>query len=231
MSEDQRWTPAGAPAGSSSQFNRQALLARAAALGLTGAAATAFADALTPAAFAEETGGSAGGGTLRFRLETDITNLDPAFFPTEADEVVTGCVHEGLVTFRPGTFDVVNCLAETFEPSKDGLKFNFKLKQGVTFHKGYGEVTAEDVKYSYERIAGLTKPNIKAVYKGDWSTLAQVKVTGKYTGTIILKEKFAPLLHSTLPAGSGLVLSRRPCSSSATRALRCIPSAPGPTSS
>src|SRR4051794_21303635 len=209
MTEDERWVPAGTSPGSASQFDRQALLARAAALGLTGAAATAFADSLTPAAFAESSARAAGGGTLRMRLENDITNLDPAFFPTEADEVVTGCVHEGLVTFKPGTFDVVNCLAESFEPSKNGLRFNFKLKQGVPFHKGYGEVTADDVKYSYERIAGLTKPNIHAVYSGDWSALAGVKVTGKYSGTIILKEKFAPLMHSTLPAGSGLVLSKK----------------------
>ena len=122
---------------------------------------------------------------------------------------MTGCVHEGLVTFKPGTFDVVNCLAETFTPSKNGLSFKFKLKEGVQFHGGYGEVTAEDVKYSYERIAGITKPNIHSPYSGDWSTLKEVKVTGKYTGTIILKKKFAPLLHSTLPAGSGLVLSKK----------------------
>jgi peptide/nickel transport system substrate-binding protein len=188
-----------------SQFNRQALLAQAAALGLSGAAAAAFADSMAPAAFAAASARK----TLRMRLETDITNLDPAFFPTEADEVVTGCVHEGLVTFKPGTFDVVNCLAESFEPSSDGLKFHFKLKQGVPFHKGYGDVTAEDVKYSYERIAGLTKPNIHAVYQGDWAALAQVKVESKYAGTIILKQKFSPLMHSTLPAGSGLVLSKK----------------------
>ncbi len=229
MREDEYWTPAGVPPSSSRQFDRQSLLARAAALGLTGAAATAFADALTPAAFAEEAKQAAGGGgTLRFRLETDITNLDPAFFPTEADEVVTGCIHEGLVTFRPGSFDVVNCLAETFEPSKDGLRFNFKLKEGVTFHKGYGEVTSADVKYSYERIAGLTKPNIHAVYAGDWSTLKQVKITGKYTGTIILKEKFAPLLHSTLPAGSGLVLSKKALLKLGNKGIAVHPIGTGP---
>lgn len=228
MTEDERWVPAGTPPSSASQFDRQALLARAAALGLTGAAATAFADSLTPAAFAESSGRAAGGGTLRMRLENDISNLDPAFFPTEADEVVTGCVHEGLVTFKPGTFDVVNCLAESFEASKDGLRFNFKLKQGVPFHKGYGEVTADDVKYSYERIAGITKPNIHAVYSGDWSALARVKITGKYSGTLILKEKFAPLMHSTLPAGSGLVLSKKALLKLGNKGIATHPVGTGP---
>jgi peptide/nickel transport system substrate-binding protein len=208
----------------SNQFNRQALLARAAALGLSGSAAAAFADSFTPAADAAASASK----TLRIRLETDITNLDPAFFPTEADEVVTGCVHEGLVTFKPGTFDVVNCLAESFEPSSDGLKFHFKLKQGMPFHKDYGEVTAEDVKYSYERIAGLTKPNLHAVYQGDWAALAQVKVESKYAGTIILKQKFSPLLHSTLPAGSGLVLSKKALLKLGTKGYAVHPIGTGP---
>ena len=229
MHEDEYWAPTGAPPGSSRQFDRQSLLARAAALGLTGAAATAFADGLTPAAFAEETAHSAGGGgTLRFRLENDISNLDPAFYPTEADEVVTGCIQEGLLTFKPGTFDVVNCLAETFTASKNGLRFNFKLKEGVQFHGGYGEVTAEDVKYSYERIAGLTKPNIHSPYSGDWSTLKEVKVTGKYTGTIILKERFSPLMHSTLPSGSGLVLSKKALLKLGNKGIAVHPIGTGP---
>jgi peptide/nickel transport system substrate-binding protein len=229
MHEDEHWASADAPPSSSRQLDRQSLLARAAALGLTGAGAAAFADVLTPAAFAEEAMHSAGGGgTLRFRLENDISNLDPAFFPTEADEVVTGCIHEGLLTFKPGTFDVVNCLAETFTPSKDGLRFTFKLKEGVQFHGGYGEVTAEDVKYSYERIAGITKPNIHSPYAGDWSTLKEVKVTGNYTGTIILKERFAPLLHSTLPAGSGLVLSKKALLKLGNKGIAVHPIGTGP---
>ena len=63
-------------------------------------------------------------------------------------------MYEGLITYKPGTWEVVNVLAETFEPSADGLQFDFKLKEGIQFHGGYGEVTAEDVKFSYERIAG-----------------------------------------------------------------------------
>jgi peptide/nickel transport system substrate-binding protein len=229
MHEDEHSAPTGAPPSSSRQFDRQSLLARAAALGLTGAAATAFADALTPAASAEETTHSAGGGgTLRFRLENDISNLDPAFFPTEADEVTTGCIHEGLVTFKPGTFDIVNCLAETFTPSKNGRRFTFKLKEGVQFHGGYGEVTAEDVKYSYERIAGITKPNIHSPYSGDWATLKEVKVTGKYTGVIILKAKFSPLMHSTLPAGSGLVLSKKALLKLGNKGIATHPIGTGP---
>ena len=39
-------------------------------------------------------------------------------------------------------------LAEEFESSPTACAFAFKLKEGIPFHGGYGEVTAEDVKYS-----------------------------------------------------------------------------------
>ena len=42
-------------------------------------------------------------------------------------------------------------LAETFEPAMDGLQFAFMLKEGMQFHGGYGELTAEDVKFTFER--------------------------------------------------------------------------------
>ncbi|MCL2495943.1 MAG: ABC transporter substrate-binding protein [Clostridiales bacterium] len=42
-------------------------------------------------------------------------------------------------------------LAESWEESADGLTFTFHLRQGVQFHKGYGEMTSEDVKFSFER--------------------------------------------------------------------------------
>ena len=42
-------------------------------------------------------------------------------------------------------------LAESWTTSDDGLVWTFTLRKGVQFHKGFGEFTAEDVKYSFER--------------------------------------------------------------------------------
>jgi peptide/nickel transport system substrate-binding protein len=83
------------------------------------------------------------------------------------------------------------------------------LKRGIPFHAGYGEVTALDVKYSYERIAGITKPTINSSYQGDWSALGEVRVTGTYSGVIGLKHLFAPLYRTTLPLERGYVVSQR----------------------
>lgn len=152
------------------------------------------------------------GGELKLRLVADITSLDPAVFAnTSADEPPMASVFEGLVTFDPysDSFTVVNQLAESFEPSADGLTYDFVLKPGVMFHGGYGEVTAEDVKFSYERIAGLTKPKVESPYSGDWIALKEVVAKDKYSGTIVLKEPFAALLRTTLPVTSGYVISKK----------------------
>ena len=51
---------------------------------------------------------------------------------------------------------------------------------GHPFHKGYGEVTAEDVKFSFERVAGLTKPNIESPY---WVTGWRSRRSGSTAST------------------------------------------------
>jgi peptide/nickel transport system substrate-binding protein len=145
--------------------------------------------------------------TLRLRFPNALLSLDPAF-QTSEDE--TGAnIYEGLVTYKPGTWEIVNQLAETFEAAPDGKAYKFTLKQGMQFHRDFGEVTAEDVKFSYERIAGVSQPDIKSSYKADWATLEKVKVTGKYSGVIVLTAPFAPLMRTTLTLSSGWILSKR----------------------
>ena len=142
--------------------------------------------------------------TLRVRLGHDIRNLDPAFQYSDQEGVVSNCVFNNLVVYKAGTYDVVNDLAETIKASDDGKTITFKLREGVKWHKGYGEVTTEDVKFSYERYAKVDSP-----YKDDWKVLDQVQIVDKYNGKIILKEAFAPLWHSTLPVERGGILCKK----------------------
>jgi peptide/nickel transport system substrate-binding protein len=191
------------PVGAQERIDRAQLISRAIAAGLVVPATGALAPAIA------EASPSASGKTLRIRAEFDLQSVDNAYESTFIDEQVVLAVNEGLVSYKPGTWDVVNTLAQEFDQSPDGLRFKFKLKRGIPFHKGYGEVTASDVKYSYERIAGLTKPNLHSPYAGDWATLSHVKVTSKYEGTVILKARFAPMMRTTMPINSGLVLSQK----------------------
>ena len=192
------------------RIDRRQFLSRALALGVSGTAASAILAACSSSSSPSTANSTKPPTTtLTYRPQVDIQNLDPAFYISQDDVIVADCIYEGLVTFRPGTWEVVNNLAESFEPSSDNLRFHFKLKKGIEWQKGYGEVRASDVKYSYERIAGLTKPNLHSPYSGDWSALETVQVTGPYEGTIILKQPFAPLMSSTMPVGSGRVLPQK----------------------
>ncbi len=196
------------------RIDRRQFLRRAGVLGLSGSAAGVLLSACGSSAKPAKSSGPSSTGkppttTLTYRPENDVQDMDPASWVSQDDVIVFDCIYEGLVTFRPGTWDVVNQLAESFEASADGMSFHFTLKKGVEWQKGYGEVRASDVKFSYERIAGLTKPNLNSPYAGDWSALESVHVTGPYEGTIILKQPFAPLMHSTLPASSGKVIPEK----------------------
>ena len=52
---------------------------------------------------------------------------------------------------------VLPMLAESWEVSADGIVWTFNIRQGVEFHKGYGEMTAEDVQFSFEQVATSEK--------------------------------------------------------------------------
>jgi len=143
---------------------------------------------------------------LTVRLYGDIQNLDPAFQISENDTVVANAVLNGLVRYCPNSYDICNQLAEEIEQSEDGLEIRFKLREGVMWHDGYGEVTTEDVKYSYER---FIDPELDADYADDWATLDYVEIIDEYNGIIHLTEPYAPLWNSTMPVCSGNIICKK----------------------
>ena len=140
----------------------------------------------------------------RMRLGEDIENLDPAHLVRGYDIALV--LYSNLMKYEPGSSELVNDAAENIEISEDGKVITFKLKEGIQFHKGYGEMTAEDVKFSFERIID---PEQNSEYTADWQTLDRVEVTGKYTGRIILKEPLASLLTTTIPFTPGSIISKK----------------------
>jgi peptide/nickel transport system substrate-binding protein len=85
-------------------------------------------------------------------------SLAPTWFdPAETPGLVTPfmlyyALHDGLVKAMPGN-PAETCLAESYKASADLLTHEFVLRDGVTFHNG-APVTAEDVKFSFERYRG-----------------------------------------------------------------------------
>jgi len=134
---------------------------------------------------------------------------------------------EGLVRYKPGTWELENVLAESIE-QVDDVTIEFTLREGVQFHQGYGELTAEDVKYTFERVAGLTEPPLDSPYRGDWAALDNVEVTGTYSGIIHLKEPFAALWTTTLPVFSSHILSKKAVEELGNDAMATNPVGTGP---
>ena len=66
-------------------------------------------------------------------------------------------------------------------------RYEFTLKSGMMWSNGYGEVTAEDVAFSYDRMA-------ESEWKGDYVAYDHTEITDKYSGAIILNKPFAPFM-------------------------------------
>src|SRR5207249_9307874 len=94
-------------------------------------------------------------GTMTWGVHVTLAArwLDPS--DTEAfitPFMVLYALHDALVKPMPGG-DNTPSLAESWTMSKDGLTYEFVLRKGVKFHNG-DPVTAEDVKFSFERYNG-----------------------------------------------------------------------------
>lgn len=91
--------------------------------------------------------------TLKIAVSSEPDNLNPMLSAASDTGGIMMNVYEGLLTCdTDGNFQP--CLAESYEIEDEGLTYRFSLKKGIKFHDGK-ELSAEDVKYTYETLAGL----------------------------------------------------------------------------
>src|SRR3984893_3250686 len=82
--------------------------------------------------------------------------LDPHASTIGQSQAIARFMFRGLTRFaikdgKVTTAEVEPDLAESWTLSPEGTIWTFKLRKGVQFHKGFGELTTEDVKFSFER--------------------------------------------------------------------------------
>lgn len=144
-------------------------------------------------------------GTLRLGMSADLGSLDPGYFTSLPAEIGTlyACMPSLARTRQDsdGTWG--------WEPTEyverleqiDDLHIEFVLKPGYMWSDGAGELTAEDVKFSFERLPASDWGN-------RWATLDRVEVTGTHSGTIVLNAPFVAIWMVAIAYDSGYILPK-----------------------
>src|SRR5262245_28445443 len=93
-------------------------------------------------------------------------SLAPTWFdPAETSGIITPfmvlyALHDAMLKPLPGTGAMTPSLAESWSMSPDGLVYEFVIRKSARFHSG-DPVTAEDVKFSFERYRGASAKPLK----------------------------------------------------------------------
>ena len=96
--------------------------------------------------------GGGGGGTFNL-INATMSTLDPVKATDTASGRVIQQMFDALMNYPNGQIEVEQQLATGYETSDDFTTYRFTLKQGAQFHDDFGEVTAQDFVYAWERLA------------------------------------------------------------------------------
>ena len=152
------------------------------------------------------------GGVLSLRL-WDPPHFDHILAHAYRTHVVISFTHSRLVRHKagpsvpPGAFPIEGDLAESWQQVND-TTYVFKLKRGVRFHAkppvNGRELTADDVRYTFERI--LTEKGSAAVSM--YRSIAKIEAVDRYTVKFTLKEPFAWFLDMVANPMTGAIIAR-----------------------
>jgi peptide/nickel transport system substrate-binding protein len=134
--------------------------------------------------------------------------IAPSWFdPSTAPPQITPfgmlyAIHDALVRPYPGQ-KMGPSLAESWRESPDGKTYEFKLRRNLTFHNG-DPVTAEDVKFSFERYKGAGAKEFQA-------RVQQVEVVDPLTVRFQLKEPWPDFMtfYGTTATAAGIVVPKK----------------------
>lgn len=126
------------------------------------------------------------------------TTLDSEYSSSPQDREVDCSTYDRFTEFKITTDDKGNrvadlqappqpLLAESWEVSSDGRKYTIKLREGVKSYFG-NELTAEDVKWSWDRVFGLKSQGLFPLGVASIRGKEAYRVVGKYVVEIALDE-------------------------------------------
>lgn len=139
------------------------------------------------------------GGRMRFAVQGDPSELDPALTNLAAAGLVIDLMYDGLTHEGPD-LSIRSALAESWTVSDDQLTYTFALRDGVTFHNGRAFV-AKDVAYTYQRIQN---PDTASPWATSLAGVSAIETPDDRTVVLTLKAPDASFLARL--AGRGLVI-------------------------
>ena len=161
---------------------------------------------------------------LNARMDGDISVLDPGYMVGAEEIDVQTAVMPALIEFSTEDGQLgwrKTPFVKEISQRDDGIHIDFTLNPGFPWSNGYGEVSAEDVKYSFERMADSD-------WAGNWAALDHVETTDKYSGTIVLTQPFEPVWLNSLSGGTGSVICKAATEAAGGRYTTEIPATCGP---
>jgi ABC-type transport system substrate-binding protein len=104
-----------------------------------------------------------------------------------AEDVVLKPMYENLLSRDPKTGELIPLLAERWEVLDGGRTWRFYLRKGISFHGGQGEMTAEDVKFTFATLAKEGSANGLAP---EFRLIKSMEVEDSYTLTLRFEKPF-----------------------------------------
>ncbi len=133
-------------------------------------------------------------------------------------QIPLGRFPDTMDEFRPG-------LATAWQGSADAMTWTFQLRQGVQFHKGFGEFTAEDVKHTFDRVRDADRIGVR---RPMYDNIREVTVDGPYEVTFHLHQPDPLFLWSTQTHTTCAIISMRANEELGDEALERNPIGTGP---
>ncbi len=144
-------------------------------------------------------------GTMAIGVHVTLVSrwLDPG--ETEAlitPFMVLYALHDALVKPMPGGI-MTPSLAESWTASKDGLSYEFVIRKNARFHNG-DPVTAEDVKFTFERYKGSAAKLLKEKVK-------EIQILAPSRVRFVLKEPWPDFMafYGTSATGAGWIVPKK----------------------
>jgi peptide/nickel transport system substrate-binding protein len=145
-----------------------------------------------------------------------------------AEDVVLKPMYENLLTRDAKTGDLAPMLAERWKVADGGRTWTFYLRKGVQFHDGRGELTAEDVRFTFATLARDGSANSLAP---EFRLIKSIEVENPYTLTVRFEKPFVAFgnkVNQGLFASVAFIQSKRQMESGKEDGAERHPVATGP---